>query len=324
MNWTSLRLALRLHRFEILILGGLAILGVALTLLVCSWLDGTGYGAACMQQVMDGHEMTAACMAAGEAFNSVQSSPILNLTQLLLVGVPFLLSALGGVALVGRELERGTARLAWSLAPSRLAWFVGRLLPLLFAVAIVALAAGLALDRMTASMQPGLNPWAAMFNFSNRGVDFAARAVFAFAVAVLVGAWLGRALPALLVTVVVVFIGLSGGSVVYGRILASEAIVVADTNWDPANETYDSGYLAPDGRFIGWEEAQAMFPQQMGGPTGGGPNTTDSEPPLQQASRVVLGSSYPFVVAREVAALLGGAAVALGLALLQVRRARPG
>ena len=318
MNRTTTRLALQLHRFEIGILGALGVLGVALTLLVCSWLDGTGY-AACAQAMQTGADQTPACVSAQDAFYRIQSGSVVILTQVLLFAVPFLLAVLTGVAIVGREVERGTARLAWSLAPSRATWFAGRLLPLLGAVAAVGLLTGLAGDRLSASMIPGTNPWASLADFGSRGVDLAARVVFAFAVAVLVGAALGRALPALLVATIVIFLGLGGGSSVDGRILASEAVpVVSATNYyDPANLTYDSGFMAPDGTYVIYDAMLQLYPQ----PTD--PNAPWN-PPYPPAQRIVPGTRYPFVVGREVAVLVAGALAALGLAFALVRRARPG
>ena len=319
MNGTTTRLALRLHRFEIVILGVSAVLATALTLLVCSWLDGTGFAGACMQAMQTGADMTPACVKAQDAFYKTQGSPVVAFTQILLFFVPYLLAVLTGVAIVGREVERGTARLAWSLAPSRATWFAGRLLPVLAAVAVVGLLTGLAADRLSVSMTPGTTPWSSLLDYGNRGVDLAARVVFSFAAAVLIGAALGRALPALLVATIVVFIGLGGGSAVHGRILASEAIAVrSDTGYyDPANLTYDTGFLAPDGQYISYDAMLTLFPQ----PTD--PNVAWN-PPYPQAQRIVPGARYPFVVGREVAVLLAGALVAVGVAFLLVRRARPG
>ncbi len=316
MNRTSLRLALRLHRFEIRVLAGLTVFGVALALLVCSWLDGTGLGRDCLQERYAG-SLSEACLRAQTVFDDTQRGMSAMVAQAVLYAAPFLLAAMAGVALVGRELERGTARLAWSLAPSRFTWFASRLVPVLAVVAVVALTAGLALDRFSASMQPGMNPWASLHDFGNRGIDLAARVVFAFAVAVLIGAAIGRALPALLVAVVVVWLGLAGGSYLHTKILASEAVTVAGSVNDLGNLTIDYGFMAPDGRFLSWNDVQGMVPASQD------PNTPWM-PPYPEAQLAVPGSRYPFVVGREVAALLGGAGVALGLAFVLVRRARPG
>lgn len=317
MNRTTTRIALRLHRFEIAIAAGLTLLGVGLTLLVCSWLDATGFGGVCLDAMRNGLEMSAACGAASEAFYRLQSHPLHGLSQALTLAMPFLLAVIAGVGIVGREIERGTARLAWSLAPSRTVWLAGRVLPLLAMVAAVALAAGLVADRLLASDQPGMNPWASLLDFGNRGVALAARIVFTFACAVLIGALLGRALPALLVTVVVVFVGIAGGSGVHGRILASEAVPVAVSTYNAADLNFDSGFLAPDGRLISWEEMARIDGRAPDDPG-------EWTPSYPQAMRLVPGTRYPEIAAREVTVLLAGAAVSLALTFGVVRRARPG
>ena len=45
------------------------------------------------------------------------------------LAVAYVIGAFLGVPIVGRELERGTTRLAWSLAPSRWRWFAGSRAP---------------------------------------------------------------------------------------------------------------------------------------------------------------------------------------------------
>lgn len=317
MSRTALRLALRLHRFEIGVLGGLTVAGVGLLLLVCSWLDGTGFGRECLAAVQRGQDLSPACISAEHDFDALQRSLPAMVTQAILFACPLLLAVLAGVAFVGRELERGTARLAWSLAPSRWTWFVGRLMPVLAVVVLVALMGGLGLDRFAAAMNPGMNPWASLQDFGNRGVDLAARTVFVFAAAVLVGAALARVLPALLVAILVVAVGIAGGSDIHSRILRSEAMPMAAQGFDSANLSYDSGFLAPDGQFLSWDRVQAMAPPSQD------PNNTWMSP-YPEATLAVPGTRYPLVVGREVAALLGASAVALALAYLVVRRARPG
>jgi hypothetical protein len=317
MNRTTTRLALRLHRFELAILGGLALLGFALTFVVSGWLDATGFGPGCVAAMQTGADMTQACQHAQDAFYRTQDNWLVGFAAVLRTAVPFLLAALVGVGLVARDLERGTARLAWSLAPSRMVWFAGRLLPVLAIVVAVALLSGFAADRYLVASEPGMNPYASLLGFGDRGIDFAARVVFGFACAVLIGALTGRTLPALLLSVIVVYVGLAGGSSVHGRILSTEAVPTANATYNPADLTYDSGFLAPDGRLISWDEMARIDKVNPNDPG-------DWTPSYPQGSLVVPGERYPFVVAREVAVLLGGALVAFGLAFLQVRRVRPG
>ena len=149
-------------------------------------------------------------------------------TRGLLLFVPFIAAVLLGVPIVARELERGTSRLAWSLAPSRRRWFLARLLPVLAVMIVVGLVAGVALDRMAGATDPWTDPARSFDGFGSRGVVYAARAVFVFAIAVAAGAIIGRSLPALLITIVVAAVGITGGSWVHGKWLATEAVLVAD------------------------------------------------------------------------------------------------
>ena len=131
----DLRLAFRLQRFEIvgfaLLIGLLSIAAVV----TAGMLDATGYGAHCWNGTQ-----TPDCEAMGRAFFGIQQTQE-PMVQSVLVMLPFLFAGLVGAPLVARELERGTSRLAWSLAPSRLEWFAVRVLPiavLVFALAFVA------------------------------------------------------------------------------------------------------------------------------------------------------------------------------------------
>ena len=60
----------------------------------------------------------------------------------LLIFLSFAAGLFLGVPIVARELERGTARLAWSLAPSRMRWFLARMLPILVVLALVTFLGG--------------------------------------------------------------------------------------------------------------------------------------------------------------------------------------
>jgi hypothetical protein len=313
----DLRLAFRLHRFEIVgftaLVSVLAAAGVGLAGL----LDATGYGAACDPMQDIGY--SPACEAMGRRYYDLQASWV-SLVQGLLLAAPFLVGLLAGPPLVARELERGTGRLAWSLAPSRVRWFVARLVPVLVVVFGLALVAGLALDRLTAAMEPRTDIFASFAAFGARGVVYAARVAFVFAIGVVVGAVLGRTLPALLVTAVIAFIAIGGGSYVHGRWLASEAIFVDDETGGPVPGAIyvDQRLRDPSGRILTWDEAYAVMPPEDA--------DTVEWPPAgwTYVSLVVPGDRYPFVAARETAALAGASLVAFVIAGVAVRRRRPG
>jgi ABC-2 family transporter protein len=109
-----------------------------------------------------------------------------------------------GAPVLGRELETGTYRYAWTQGIGRLRWTVGKLVPL--AVAVTA-AAG----AFTVLVSWYNQPFAAAgyaFPLSARvfdllGVAFAAWALAAFAIGVLAGMVIRRVVPAIAATLAV-------------------------------------------------------------------------------------------------------------------------
>ncbi|WPP30693.1 ABC transporter permease [Streptomyces sp. CL7] len=129
----------RLHR-PALICGGTLVLLTAAALV---WLGGP---------------LTDASAAAWKAYNACGFTPrcsydqsailvykdVYNWTTFAVLTVPFLIAAWAGGALVGRETESGTARLAWTQGVSPARWLASRLvLPAVLAVAGTGLLAGL-------------------------------------------------------------------------------------------------------------------------------------------------------------------------------------
>lgn len=317
MTLLDLRLAFRLHRFEIVGFGVLIGLLTVAAFIVAGNLDATGYGARCDPMDSIGGNPPE-CERMGQAFYDMQGTQVSPVQGILMV-LPFLLGALVGAPLVARDLERGTSRLAWSLAPSRLRWFVARLVPVLVVVFVLSFVAGAALDRLMAAVEPRVDISASFAGYGSRGVVLAARAAFVFAIGVAVGAVMGRMLPALIVTAIVAYVGLAGGMSVHGMILASEAVLVDDggDGGVPGAMYFDQRIRTPDGRVMTWDELSALLPY---------PEDGSDWPPAgyTYVALVVPGERYRFVEAREVAALGAGSLVALGIGAFAVRRRRPG
>jgi hypothetical protein len=316
MTLFDVRVAFRLHRFEILGFGVLIGLLSIAAVVVAGNLDATGYGASCR---LDGGPNPTACEAMGRAYYDIQASQVAPVQSILMI-LPFLLGALVGAPLVARELERGTTRLAWSLAPSRLRWFVVRVVPAVVIVFGLSFVAGAALDRLMASMEPGTDMASSFAGYGSRGVVLAARATFVFTIGVAVGAVMGRMLPALIITAVIAYVGLAGGIYVHGKILANEAVFVDDETGAgvPGALYIEQRIRTPDGRVVTWEELNVLVPPPADG-------STDWPPAgYITVALVVPGERYRFVELREVAALAGGSLVALGMGALAVRRRRPG
>ncbi|MDE3086067.1 MAG: ABC transporter permease subunit [Acidobacteriota bacterium] len=149
----------------------------------------------------------AACRSAGgvgpacstNAVTSADRALQIALPAVVLV-VPALVGMFWGAPLVGRELETGTFRLAWTQSVSRTRWLATKLASVGAAAAVVALALGLMaswwaspLDKVT---QNRFSPSA----FALHGFVPGAYALFAFALGATAGILFRRTFPAMAVT----------------------------------------------------------------------------------------------------------------------------
>lgn len=316
MNRQSIRITLRLNRFELFAFG-VALVGLAIASLVFA-----GYVTSMQppkECLVVAEFPPTGCEAAFRRFNEAQGGPGSMLGGPLLL-VTYAVGLFLGVPIVGRELERGTVRLAWSLSPSRWRWYLARLVPILVVLVLLTFLAGIAADQVFGATRPGLDASRAFEAYGGRGGLLAARAVFIFAVSVIVGSVIGRALPAVIVAAVVVTIGLYGGTAIEDRILAGEAVAIpvdqsgGGGSFNGNGERFiDQKFVLPDGSLVGYEYFGDTFPSdEFGNPT------------YPMVNLVIPGERYRFVEAREAAALLGASLVALVLAGVVVSRRRPG
>src|SRR5215210_8103320 len=121
---STLRLTFKLHRFEALaVLAGGAVLTIA-ALVVALRLQAVGVPADCWAvQSAVPTEPSPACLRLLEAFFEVDNTEARRLFQSLTV-FPIAAGVLLGAPAVAREVERGTAALAWTLSGSRRRWLV--------------------------------------------------------------------------------------------------------------------------------------------------------------------------------------------------------
>ena len=312
MNLDSARLTLRLGRVELLSFGGFILAFAAATVVAAGWLDAVRPPAACFAPSDAPSE---ACSRALEAWYAAQS----NVPGLAVGIVIFLSFAAGlflGVPIVAREIERGTTRLAWSLAPSRTRWYLARMVPILVLLAILAFIAGLAAERFIAASTSETDLSNSFTAFGFRGLLIASRAVFIFAVAVAVGAIIGRSLPAIIFAAVIATVGLAGGERVHQEILKREAVAIpADPNGGgakPGDLYIDQKFVLPDGRLVDYSYFGGADPYDENG-----------NPKYPIDVLLIPGERYRFVETREAVALAGGSLVALALAGFVVTRRRP-
>ncbi len=229
---TWARLSFRQQKWEILLLG-IAVAGaMGVMLWMTSQLAGITAAYPECDFFVDEHLVPASCNQASQSFFQSYGNAEIFLRNGWLIG--FVVGLIVGVPLVARDIEHGTAHMAWTLGQSRTRWLLGRVV--FGALVVVAFLAGLAMvtDILGAAMQPN-DDLSGSFHFEgNRGAIIVARGILALGIGVLVGAVLGRQLPALL-------LGLMVTGLLYG------AVTLAIGKWnetDAIEAWYDQDYGA--------------------------------------------------------------------------------
>jgi hypothetical protein len=308
----SLRLAWRMQRWELaFLIGGPLLLAAAaafvawqttvtLAGLDACYADSVALSASCRSLIQWGNVLTAL-------------PPILEGATVV---APFVVGILLGAPLVSREIENRTAPLAWSLSLSRARWLAGRTLPLLIAITIALLLLGQASEAMIRATPPGHVgfPYFAMY-----GPLIAARAISVFGIGVLVGLLMGRVLPAILVT------GLVVAGLLVGLYVMRDQLMRAEATWVEASARDLSGVMIYDsaftddtsGELITSEEAYSRFPEAFGIQGSGVP------PGMTQVYLMTPPERYPVFVAREIGALALVSVLVGGLAFWIIAWRRP-
>ncbi len=320
---TTIRLTLKLYRFEIaaVLLASVALAAAALV--VAKLLDDVGVPAACFGYTSPDASQPAVCPALIETWSRIGSRygvRILQVIGLLPIGAGLLL----GAPLLARELERGTAPLPWTLTGSRRRWLLTRaaILGLVLLVALVPVA--LASERLEASWNPSIDPARSFLDDNYRGPILVVRGLATFSVAVLAGLVLGRQLPALIVGFGASAIIVLGGLAVMDRWYDWTAVyeVAAPQSQTAADHFMDLLRRAPDGRVLTDEEAGALAPPNPELPPGAIDGTWLDEH-FVQVWLIVPGDRYPDAVVVHSGVLLTGGALAAFASLILVRRRRP-
>lgn len=206
--FAAARVSLKQHRFEVGAAVIAAIASGSIGLSMALQIDALGVSKDCLDRVQasqDGFSAGQECFALvregtgiiGETFLTGQGTVALSVMGVL----PFLVGLLGGVPIVARELEDGTAQTAWTLCGSRGRWLRHKIGPiaLVLGVAMIfaALAAAPAADASVAWGQSGFSL------IGLHGPSAVVRAFGAFGIGLMLGALLGRAYIAFIVGIAV-------------------------------------------------------------------------------------------------------------------------
>lgn len=213
----------------------------------------------------------------------------------LTLGIPLFVGVVLGAPVVARELEAHTAQLAWSFSLSRVGWLRRRLLPVAIAALLLLVILSIGAEVLAVARLGGDDP--GFHRYDQRGVLVVARGFVALTTALLIGAWLGRTLPAILLALALSALIVFGLVVLLDMWRRTDAILIErDTpNADRILATamvLEPAAVLPDGTVV--VDRNAELPDRVS----------------FDALRVIPSDQYWLWIGREVSAL--GALTVLG------------
>jgi hypothetical protein len=314
------RLAVRIQSFEVwscVLL--VAVVGIT-ALIVRARLDGVGAPVECLTPWIfpDVVYDAARCDPLQAAFFRISHDEA-RLVMTAMYAVPLVVGLLLGVGLVGGEIEGGTAPTVWALAGSRRRWLTGRLVPILLILLAVLAFAAIASEMLAAARVPWQFGRPTFDDAGLHGPGVIARGLAAFGVALAVGAWSGRMLPAILLSSLLALLLVIGGYVLLETWVDANAHEVDVPSW--FNGEYDGGqfvgqhYHLPDGRIVDGSFGLAAF-----APPGVDPDAWVAS--LKVVAIGVHSPDYPAWLVTEVATFgaLGITCLAATFAIVERRR----
>jgi hypothetical protein len=312
------RLTFLLHRFTLVAVSAMLILVSASAFFVAFRLRAVGVTADCLNawpRVGPGAP-SAACQTSASEFRSIDGSwgaPLLG----ALGGLAPLAGLLAGAALVAREIEDGTASVAWSLSPSRMRWLASRVAPVAVLLLVLFSVASIAATDLAGARYPGLDPTLSFYNGSSHGLTPVAVGMLVFAAAVFAGSILGRVLPALIVGAVLGLVLVSGVFFSENVWFPGQTIVV-DAR---VGNDYRGAYVLDQVIQLSSGEFKSLMDMSMSFDSDG--NVTGLPPGAAFVARLIPGTRHPFIDAVEATAMGAMAAFLLTATAFVVRRRRP-
>ena len=305
---TATRLTYRINRFEIRAILVATGLSVVVSAIVLWWIRNSGY-AAC---IASAGPPTVACLELQDVGR--WATRIASLSSRLAGFFPFLAGLLLGAPLIAREVDKGTARLAWSLGPSRRRWFAQRVVPILVVVAASAMTIGIVSEQLVALFAPGVDLANSFVGFHTRGVLLATSALLVASIGVAIGSLVGRQIPTVLLALLLGGTTLLAIAEVDKRMLAGEAVRLTGENQYDNDIVMDEGRIElPDGRLVTWDELVVIDPTVL---------ERGFEYPYVQFG--IPRERYREIEAREAIVQVGLSLAFLGLGAVVVGRRRPG
>jgi hypothetical protein len=259
----SARLTLKQHRFEVAA-GAIAALLLGAAALWVNWkLVSLNVPPGCFDAWLRGGGAAGPeCDGPVRAFGQINEEEAGKIFAAMAV-LPFAVGLLGGVTLVGRELEARTAQTAWALAASRARWFFRQLWPILLVLGVSVTFAAVAASVLEAT-RTTFHSWV----FSDLGLHgplVVARAFAALGLGLLAGAALARTLPAFIVGAILAAALMYGAGMTRQAWVTTQPRVVVDAAVynDPIGFDgllFEQGWRTPGGTLLSETEATALAP----------------------------------------------------------------
>lgn len=259
----SARFTLKQHRFEVGAGALAAVVVGAAALWVNSKLQALNVPAACFEaSTRDGATVTPDCDRLVRAFTSIVNEDAGKVLAAMAV-LPIAAGLLAGVTLVGRELESRTAQTAWGLAASRRRWLARQVWPLVLVIVLTVGFAALAVSALETTM-------AAYFTYIWKDLGLygplaVARTFGALGLGLILGAAMGRTLPAFIIAAVLsaVLVGVGAAGSRAWWVTAQPHVVVefADTQGEGFDGImFEQVWRTPDGNLISENDVYTLVP----------------------------------------------------------------
>ncbi|MDQ3691250.1 MAG: hypothetical protein M3406_14710 [Chloroflexota bacterium] len=323
-NWA--RLSFRFQRLEILLLGGAVLLASGLMLWWAFELSGVTAAYPDCNFFNDGSR---GCATAEGRFFEIFGTAEIIIRNTWLAG--FAVGIVLSVPLVAREVEHGTAQLAWTLGRSRVRWLIGRVA---FAALVALVLTGLlavTTEVLTTAMRPDITTSESFEHYCNRDPLIVGRAMLGLGAGVLVGALVGRQLPALLLGVLVVGSLYGASAFALPQWYHGEAEIRRNDEWLGSPLYIESGIELTSGERLPFAEvfednAELLdtYQTEDGTHYASDVDAAAGRKPLGRDYILIIpGERYNEIVARETVVFTGAGLILLGGSAAVTRRRRP-
>jgi hypothetical protein len=322
--WDSVRLTVLLHRFEIAAVAAGSIILTVASVVIAFRLGGLAVPIACFGEP-DVHGATGsiepACRAAYAAFAEMNDREAERVFAVL-AGFPVIAGMLLGIPLVSREIEQGTAVLPWVLGGQRRRWLLRRVAIMGVILAGLMVPLALAADALEGIRNPLVDASRSFASEGLRGPVLVARATAGFGVAVLLGALVGRQLPAVILGLVASLVIVVAALAVMDAWGQSSAIYVPSDSARLGDRSILAAYRRKDGTIVSVRDIAALQPPRPSLR----PGAVDDQwiaANFDEVLLVIPGSRYGEEAAIHSALLVLAGLIGVGGAAVVVDRRRP-